>query len=171
MTTLKVLGAGPVKRGVTLVAADFEARTGHKIVVEFAGAPGVKERILSGEVVDVTVVPSGTMNDFEKAGKTLASARGLLGRSRIGMVVRKGVKAPDMSTVDAFKEAMLNADEIVCNVANSGNYVTELVGKLGVSADRVVKLGDTVQQGQPVLKLESPDTDAAVSAYQQAQAV
>ncbi len=145
MTTLKVLGAGPVKRGVTLVAADFEARTGHKIVVEFAGAPGVKERILSGEVVDVTVVPSGTMNDFEKAGKTLASARGLLGRSRIGMVVRKGVKAPDMSTVDAFKEAMLNADEIVCNVANSGNYVTELVGKLGVSADRVVKLGDTVK--------------------------
>lgn len=145
MTTLKVLGAGPVKRGVTLVAADFEARTGHKIVVEFGGAPGVKERILSGEVVDVTVVPSGTMNDFEKAGKTRASARGLLGRSRIGMVVRKGVKAPDMSTVDAFKEAMLNADEIVCNVANSGNYVTELVGKLGVSADRVVKLGDTVK--------------------------
>ena len=145
MTTLKVLGAGPVKRGVTLVAAEFEKRTGHKVTVEFAGAPGVKDRILAGEAVDIAVVPRGTMNDFEKAGKTLAGARGLLGRSRIGMVVRKGMALPDMSTVEAFKQTMLNADEIVCNVANSGNYVAELVGKLGVGQDKILKLGDTVK--------------------------
>jgi molybdate transport system substrate-binding protein len=145
MTTLKVLGAGPVKRGVTLVAAEFEKRAGHKIAVEFAGAPGVKDRILAGEAVDIAVGPRGTMNDFEKAGKTLAGARGLLGRSRIGMVVRKGAALPDMSTVEAFKQAMLNADEIVCNVANSGNYVAELVGKMGVAQDKVLKLGDTVK--------------------------
>lgn len=145
MTTLKVLGAGPVKRGVTLVAAEFEKRNGHKIVVEFAGAPGVKDRILAGEVVDIAVVPSATMNDFEKNGKTLASARGLLGRSRIGMVVKKGAKLPDMSTEEAFKHAMLNADEIVCNVANSGNYVAGLLSKLGLHQDKVLKLGDTVK--------------------------
>lgn len=148
MITLKVLGAGPVKRGVTLVAADFEKRTGHKIVVEFAGAPGVKDRILAGEAVDIAVVPRGAMNDFEKNGKTLAGARGLLGRSRIGMVVKKGAKLPDMSTVEAFKQTMLNADEIVCNVANSGNYVVELLGKLGIgeaTKSKVLQLGDTVK--------------------------
>jgi len=148
MTTLKVLGAGPVKRGVTLVAAEFEKRTGHKIAVEFAGAPGVKERILAGEAVDMAVVPRGTMNDFEKAGKTLAGARGLLGRSRIGMVVKKGAQRPDMSSVDAFKQAMLAADEIVCNVANSGNYVADLLVKLGIgeaTRAKVLKLGDTVK--------------------------
>jgi len=148
MTTLKVLGAGPVKRGVTLVAADFEKRTGHKIVVEFAGAPGVKDRILAGEAADLAVVPRGTMNDFEKAGKTAAGARGLLGRSRIGMVVRKGAKLPDMSTTEAFRLSMLNADEIVCNVANSGNYVVELLGKLGIgeaTKSKILKQGDTVK--------------------------
>lgn len=145
MTTLKVLGAGPVKRGVTRVAAEFEKRTGHKVTVEFAGAPGVKDRILGGEVVDIAVVPRATMNDFEKAGKTIATARGLLGRSRIGMVIRQGAAAPDMSSVEAFKQAMLNADEIVCNVANSGNYVAELVGKMGVGTNKLVKLGDTVK--------------------------
>jgi len=145
MTTLKVLGAGPVKRGVTLVAAEFEKRTGHKVTVEFAGAPGVKDRILGGEVVDIAVVPRATMNDFEKAGKTIATARGLLGRSRIGRVIRQGAAAPDMSSVEAFKQAMLNADEIVCNVANSGNYVAELVGKMGVGTNKLVKLGDTVK--------------------------
>ena len=145
MTTLKVLGAGPVKRGVTRVAAEFEKRTGHKVTVEFAGAPGVKDRILGGEVVDIAVVPRATMNDFEKAGKTIATARGLLGRSRIGMVIRQGAAAPDMSSFEAFKQAMLNADEIVCNVANSGNYVAELVGKMGVGTNKLVKLGDTVK--------------------------
>ena len=148
MTTLNVLGAGPVKRGVTLVAAEFEKQTGHKITVEFAGAPGVKDRILAGEAVDVAVVPQGTMNDFEKAGKTLAGARGLLGRSRIGMVVKRGAMLPDMATVDAFKQAMLNADEIVCNVANSGNYVVDLLGKLGIgeaTKGKVLQLGDTAK--------------------------
>lgn len=145
MSTLKVLGAGPVKRGVTLVAADFETHTGHKITVEFAGAPGVKDRVLGGEAVDIVVVPSATLNDFETAGKTVASARGMLGRSRIGMVVRKGAVPPDMSTVEAFKQAMLNADAIVCNVANSGNYVADLVAKMGVGPDKIVKLGDTVK--------------------------
>ena len=148
MATLKILGAGPVKRGVTQVAVDFEKRTGHSITVEFAGAPGVKDRILAGEAVDVAVVPRGTMNDFEKAGKTLANARGLLGRSRIGMVQKKGAAAVDMSSVDAFKQAMLNADEIVCNVANSGNYVADLLVKLGIgeaTQSKVLKLGDTVK--------------------------
>ncbi len=148
MANVKVLGAGPVKRGVTLVAADFEKQTGHKITVEFTGAPGVKDRILAGEAVDVIVVPRGTMNDFEKAGKTLANARGLLGRSRIGMVVKRGATLPDMSTVDAFKQAMLNADEIVCNVANSGNYVVEFLGKLGIgeaTKGKVLQLGDSVK--------------------------
>ena len=148
MTTLKVLGAGPVKRGVTLVAADFEKRTGHKIAVEFSGAPGVKDRILAGEAVDIAVVPRGTMNEFDKDGKIVAAARGLLGHSRIGMVVRKGAPLPDMATVDAFKQAMLNADEIVCNVANSGNYVVELLTKLGISEatkSKVLQLGDSVK--------------------------
>jgi molybdate transport system substrate-binding protein len=148
MATLKVLGAGPVKRGVTLVAKEFEQRTGHKIAVEFAGAPGVKDRILAGEAVDIAVVPRGTMNDFEKAGKTLAGVRGLLGRSRIGMVMKKGAAKPDMDTVDAFKQAMLSADEIVCNMANSGNYVAELLVKLGIGEQtktKVLKLGDTVK--------------------------
>ena len=76
MITLKVLGAGPVKRGVTLVAADFEKRTGHKIVVEFAGAPGVKDRILVGEAVDIAVVPRGAMNEFGEFVRALASDAG-----------------------------------------------------------------------------------------------
>ena len=57
--------------------------------------------------------------------------------------------------------------KIEVNPNRVSHVVLPLAGRI-VSV--LVKLGDTVQQGQPVLKLESPDTDAAVSAYQQAQA-
>jgi molybdate transport system substrate-binding protein len=148
MKTLKILGAGPVKRGVTKLAADFEKKSGHKITVEFVGAPSVSERVLAGEAVDVAVVPQSAMEEFEKQGKVAAGTRGMMGRSRMGIVVKKGASAPDISSADAFKRAMLEADEIVCNVASSGVYMVKLLEKLGIgeaTAPKVRKLADTVK--------------------------
>jgi molybdate transport system substrate-binding protein len=148
MKTLKILGAGPVKRGVSRLAAEFEKRTGHRVTVEFVGAPSVSERVLAGEAVDVAVVPQAAMDEFEKQGKVVAGTRGRMGRSRMGIVARKGAPAPDLSSTDAFKRAMLDAEAIVCNVASSGVYLVKLLEKLGigeVTNDKVIKLPDTVK--------------------------
>ena len=148
MTTLKILGAGPVKRGVSRLAAEFEKQSGHKVNVEFAGAPGVRDRVLAGETVDLAVVPQAAMDEFEKQGKVVSGTRALMGRSRMGIVVRKGAAAPDISDAGAFKRAMAGAEAIVCNVASSGVYMVNLLEKLGIgeaTKDRVVKLADTVK--------------------------
>jgi molybdate transport system substrate-binding protein len=148
MATLKILGAGPVKRGVSRLAAEFEKRSGHKVSVEFAGAPGVRDRVLAGEAVDVTVVPQSAMEEFEKQGKVLAGTSALMGRSRMGIVVRKGAVLPDISDSEAFKRAMTGAEAIVCNVASSGVYMVKLLEKLGIgdaTKDKVLKLPDTVK--------------------------
>jgi len=148
MKTLKILGAGPVKRGVSRLAAEFEKSTGHRVTVEFVGAPSVSERVLAGEAIDVAVVPQAAMDEFEKQGRIVAGTRGLMGRSRMGIVVKKGAPLPDISDADAFKRAMLDAGEIVCNVASSGVYMVKLLEKLGIgdaTKDRVLKLPDTVQ--------------------------
>jgi len=148
MATLKILGAGPVKRGVSRLAADFEKSSGHKVSVEFAGAPGVRERVLAGEAVDVAVVPQSAMEEFEKQGKVVAGTSALMGRSRMGIVVRKGAELPDISDTEAFKRAMTGAEAIVCNVASSGVYMVKLLEKLGIgeaTKDKVLKLPDTVK--------------------------
>jgi molybdate transport system substrate-binding protein len=148
MATLKILGAGPVKRGVTRLAADFEKRSGHKVSVEFAGAPGVRDRVLAGEAVDVAVVPQSAMEEFEKQGKVVAGTSALMGRSRMGIVVRKGAALPGISDTEAFKRAMTGAEAIVCNVASSGVYMVKLLEKLGIAdatKDKVLKLPDTVK--------------------------
>jgi molybdate transport system substrate-binding protein len=148
MKTLKILGAGPVKRGVSRLAADFEKSTGHRVTVEFAGAPSVSQRVLVGEGIDVAVVPQAAMDEFEKQGRIVAGTRVLMGRSRMGIVVRKGAPAPDISSTDAFKRAMLEAEAIVCNVASSGVYMVKLLEKLGIGdaiRERILKLPDTVK--------------------------
>ncbi len=145
MAELKILGAGPVKRGVTQVAAQFEKATGHRVTVEFIGAPTVRERVLAGEAVDVAVTPQSAMEEFVAQQKVVANTRVTLGRSRMGLAMRKGAAAPDLATVEAFKQAIAAADAVVVNVASSGNYVVKLLEKLGFGADKAVKQPDTVK--------------------------
>jgi len=146
MAQLKVLGAGPVKRGITQLAAQFEKSSGHRIAVEFAGAPSVRDRVLAGEAVDVAVVPQSAMEDFVAQGKVVTASRMTVGCSRMGLAIRKGNAAPDLGSVDAFKTAVAAADGVVVNVASSGNYIVKLLEKLGLATPgKIVTQADTVK--------------------------
>ncbi len=146
MAHLKILGAGPVKRGITQIAAQFEKDTGHRISVEFAGAPSVRDRVLAGEAVDIAVVPQSAMAEFVAQAKVNPATRITVGRSRMGLAVRKGATAPDLGSVEAFSRAVAAADAVVVNVASSGNYIVKLLEKLGLAAPgKTVTQPDTVK--------------------------
>lgn len=145
MAALKVLGAGPVKRGITQLAAQFEKSSGHRVSVEFTGAPTVRDRVLAGESVDVAVVPQSVMEEFIAQGKVIAESRVTLGRSRMGLAMRKGAMVPDLATVESFRRAIAAADAVVVNVASSGNTMVKLLEKLGFAAGKAVKQADTVK--------------------------
>jgi molybdate transport system substrate-binding protein len=142
MAQLKIIGAGPVKRGITQIAADFGQATGHQVSVEFTGAPTVRERVLAGETVDIAVVPAGTMDEFITAGRVTAATRSTLGRARMGLAMRKGAARPDLSSAEAFKRAVAAADAVVANLANSGNYVAKPLERQGFGADKIRRLPD-----------------------------
>lgn len=57
--------------------------------------------------------------------------------------------------------------KIEANTNRLSHVVLPVAGRL---SSVLVKTGDYVRQGQPVVTLESPDVDVAVSSYQQAQA-
>lgn len=162
MATLKVLGAGPVKRGITQIAAEFARTRGHQVDVEFTGAPTVRERVLAGEAVDVAVAPAATMDEFAAAGRIAAATRTQLGHARMGLAMRKGAPEPDFSTAESFKKAVAAADAVVANVANSGNYVAKLLEQQGFAADKVRRQPDTVK----VMDLVAGSTDRLFGAGQ-----
>lgn len=141
MSTLKVLSAGAVKRGVAQIAAAHEQSAGAKVEVEFTQVPKMKKRIAAGECADVLVATAGAMDEFAAAGKIVPATRALLGRSRVGVVVHRDAPAIDVPDTEAFKRALLAATAVVHNDASSGVYIAALLEKLGLKAllgDRVV---------------------------------
>jgi len=85
------------------------------------------------------------MEEFVAQGKVAAETRMTVGRSRMGLAMRKGAPPPDLATVESFKRAIAAADAVVVNVASSGNYIVKLLDKLGFAAGKAAKQPDTVK--------------------------
>lgn len=162
MAQLNILGAGPVKRGITQIAAAFAKASGHQVHVEFTGAPTVRERVLAGEAVDIAVVPAATMDEFATASRVATATRTRLGHARMGLAMRKGAAAPDLTSTEAFRRAVEQADAVVANLANSGNYVAKLLEQQGFAADKVRRQPDAVK----VMDLVAGSTEKLLGAGQ-----
>src|SRR5829696_7792878 len=108
---IKVLNANALTIAMKEIAADFTKETGHQ--VSFVGvSPGiVDQRIKAGEVYDLVINATASLEAFEKEGRWRADSRRPLARVGIGIAVREGVKV-DLSTVESTRKALLDAKTI-----------------------------------------------------------
>lgn len=109
---IKVLTAGAFKQVVLALVPDFEKQTGHKVTVDNDTAGALKKRIEGGEVFDVAVITPGVVDDLIAKGQLAAGSRVNLASVGVGVVVKEGAPKPDVSTVDAFKRALLAAKSV-----------------------------------------------------------
>jgi len=74
------------------------------------------------------------MDALIKEGKIISETRTDLTRSGIGVQVRAGAPKPDVSSVDAFKRALLNAKSIAyLKEGQSGVYLAGMLERLGIA--------------------------------------
>jgi molybdate transport system substrate-binding protein len=128
---LAVLSAGAVEPGLRAAIAAFEKETGEKVQVTFNTAPQIRSRIEGGEKPDVVIVPPTVMDEFAQAGKVPAE-RVMLGRVGQGIAVRPDAPLPDISSVEAMKRSLVEADSVVFNRATGGQYIESMLRNLGV---------------------------------------
>src|SRR5436309_1291604 len=137
---IKVLTAGAFKQSLLALVGDFEKQTGHKVTVENDTVGALAKRIEGGETFDVAVLTPGAVNDLTGKGKFVAGSRANLARVGVGVMVRAGAPQPDVSSVEAFKQALLAAKSVAyidpASGGSSGIYVAGLIDKLGI-ADQV----------------------------------
>jgi molybdate transport system substrate-binding protein len=113
---------------------DFERATGHKLNVSVDLAAVVTKRVNDGEEFDIAVAAPAQIDGLVKSGKLLADTRTDLTRAGIGVEVRKGAPKPDISTVEAFKKAMLNAKSVgYLKVGTSGRMVAAMLNRIGLT--------------------------------------
>jgi molybdate transport system substrate-binding protein len=128
--TLTVLSAGAIKQGVAGVATMFERANCNRVVAEFTSAPKVRARVLAGEEVDVVIASAGTLDALAQESKIVPATRATVGRTRMAVMMRRDAEAPDLSSVEAFRQALLEADALVYNEGSSGAHAAAVIDKL-----------------------------------------
>ena len=142
---VRVLSAGAMKTMVTELSEGFQKETGHTVVITADTGGGLRKRVEGGEKADVLVAPDAVMDALAKSNHVVTDSRRDLARTAVGVAVREGAPKPDVSTVDAFKRAVLEAKSIVyldpASGATSGIHVAQVLQQLGLTdavKDKVV---------------------------------
>jgi molybdate transport system substrate-binding protein len=137
---IKVLTTGAFKQVIVALVPEFEKATGHKIVLDNGTVGELQKRVDGGETFDVLVLSPKGIEDYIKAGKIVAGSNANLAKVGVGVMIKAGAPKPDISSVEAFKQALRNAKSVAyidpASGGSSGIYVAGLLDKLGV-ADEV----------------------------------
>jgi len=146
---MKVLTAGAFKSAVVALVPEYERASGNKVVVANDTVGALAKRIEAGETFDVVVMTPAAIDELAAKGKVLPGSRTDLARVGVGVMVKAGAPPPDVSTVDAFKNAVLAAKSVSyidpASGGSSGIYVAKLLERLGI-ADQV-KPKEKLKQG------------------------
>lgn len=129
---IHVLSAGAIEPGLIAVADAFRSQGGQDVRITWATTPVIRKRIASGEAADVVIATHEAIDDFTQDGKVAGKGRVQIGRVGIGIVMRRTLREPDISSAGALKYAVLDADSVVFNRASSGLYVERMLGDMGI---------------------------------------
>lgn len=119
----------------------FEAATGDHVTTVPGPSMGttanaIPVRLSRGEPDDVLVMVGYALDALVKDGQAAPGSKVDIALSPIGMAVRAGSPAPDISTVDKLRQVLLGARSVAYSDSASGVYIErELFRKLGIQAE------------------------------------
>src|SRR5215470_16152652 len=138
---------------VTALAYDFTSTTGNEVELSFGTVGALQQRLDAGETADVVISGKPAIDALEKAGRLAPKSRADIATVRIGVAVRAGAPAPDISTPDAFRRALVDARAVAFSDAavggSAGVYLARLFNELGL-ADAIKDKGMPQQSGGEV---------------------
>src|SRR5215471_13483872 len=115
----------------------FEATSGRKFRIEYASTIEIAQRIVGGENADFVVASRAGIDKLMAANKVREGGQFDLGGSQIVVAVPTGRTAPDISTVEGVKNALLAAKTISytdpASGGPSGIHMAQVLERLGIS--------------------------------------
>ena len=138
---IKVFSSAAPRGVFRELAPEFERTTGHRLAIHYEFAADLKRRIEAGDPFDVAILPPDMADDLVRQGKLVAGSRVDLGRTGLGVAVRRGTPKPDIGTTDAFRHALLAAPTVAyANGGATGLHVRDILARLGIAEAMKPKL-------------------------------
>jgi molybdate transport system substrate-binding protein len=170
ITALASSGSNGILR---ILASDFEKQTGHKVVVSAEQSRAMAQKLESNAPADLVSLSGNQFDELIVKGKVIPGTMKIFARAGNGVAVKAGSPKPDISTPEAFKQAMLSAKSIGHTDSGTGPFNTRVFQKLGIydeikgkikimsgSVGEAVAAGDMeigIQQASVIMKV--PGTD------------
>jgi molybdate transport system substrate-binding protein len=159
---ITVLASNGIKAAVLELVPQFEKATGDRLVFTWGASNLLVKKIEGGEAFDVVIVTPALMKSLIKQGKVVDGSAIDLVRVGLGVAVKQGAPKPDISTAEAFKQALLNAKAIAYSPAGqSGLQFISVTVKLGI-ADQVKAKGKANARGPAAELVAKGEADVAV---------
>lgn len=140
---IRVLTAGAFKPVLQQMQPGFEARTGHKLLIDNDTAGALVRRIRQGEDFDLVVLPPAQLETLGKEGLVSDGSITPLAKVLIGVAVAQGAPKPDISTTAALRQALLAARKVAyidpAAGGSSGIYLAQMFQWIGVSEQIAAK--------------------------------
>jgi molybdate transport system substrate-binding protein len=151
--TLRVLSSNGIRAVVEQTMTQAERAAGKPISIDFGTSSALRQRIDGGEMFDVLLATSDTLEALAAAKKI--GPRVDLAQSGIGLGIRSGTAKPDIRTSEALKQTLLKAKSIT--------YAQD--GASRAPIERMMQRFGIVEQmrGKTVLEQGSTRATAAVA--------
>lgn len=124
------------------ILPDFQQRTGIMVVTRLGQSQGggpnaIGAQLRRGVPADVVIMAREGLNELITDGRIVAGTDVDLAQTPLGVSVRVGAAKPNIKTVEAFRQMLVDAKSITFPSSTTGIYMmTKLFPRLGV-ADRV----------------------------------
>ena len=135
---ITVMGGMGVVSGLHDLAPAFEKMTGHKVIVRFEQTADINQKVNSGAPADIAALQPQQVDTFIKDGKMVAGTKTNFAQAGVGVAVKTGARRPDISTVEAFKTAMLKAKTKFIDGIPVAEVVAEGEVELGLQQINVI---------------------------------
>ena len=132
-TTLNVCSGNGLSASFRELLPQFERAHQCHVAMTFEPAQILLREIKAGKAFDLGILGKGVMDQIVKEGYVAGDSVRVLTRNGIGVGVLKGAPKPDLSSVESFKRALLNAKSVAYTTEGaSGIYFAGLIDKLGI---------------------------------------
>jgi molybdate transport system substrate-binding protein len=120
----------------------FERETAVKCVFHYSVLSAIQAKLAVGARPDIIIMPVGLIDGYVSQNIGRGDARGSLGIVRTGVAIKAGSLAPNLSSLDAFRESLLRARSIAhspVNATPSGAHCGKLMETLGIARAMATK--------------------------------
>jgi molybdate transport system substrate-binding protein len=148
---LKVMCARSMHQVVGELTEAFRRATGHEVELNFGTVGALQKRLDDGETADVLVLGAPAIDKLAKTNVVGAPTN--VATTSVGIAVREGSTPPDVSTPDAFRQALVAASKVAFSDAavggSAGVYLAKLFVEMGLG-DEIARKGMPQQSGGEV---------------------